>query len=152
MKNLLFTLCFYLVSSTAFAKEVCKTDVGGQQVCTIYHNGDSDNPAAHQDQYDDYMKSAGKWDMISDSFIFLTFVGLGGNYYSLNKAQQYEQIKNQRPLTPNEQKQYDIWQSAENGSVAVTAGGLVFGLIGYRLQVHYENKAHRFALEVGTSW
>lgn len=138
-----------IASSPALGKEYCERNAAGKVVC---QNVDVDAGKQHQEDYDGSMKSAGKWDLISDSLFLMTVVSIGGTYYSLNKAQTFDALAKQRDLTPQELKDQKKWNAYASDGVGATAGCLVFGLITYGVQIHYENKAHNFALEVGTSW
>lgn len=150
MKSLILVLASMMISNIAFGKQICQKDDNGKETC--YRDSDVDLNGKYQERYDSDMKSAGKWDFISDSLLLMTLVSLGGTYYSLDKYQKLDDLSKQRPLTADEEKQRKKWDNYTQTGAGAVGGCLILGVVGWGVQLHYENRAHMFALEVGTSW
>lgn len=149
MKALIILLCVF-VSVPSYGAMICQKDANGKETCT--RDLDIDLNGKYQERYDEDMKLSGKWDFISTSFYAMTIVGLGATYYSLNKAHDIETAGKGRQLTIQEQQELDKWDANTKTAASLTGGVFVLGLLGHGMQLHYERKAHSFAIQAGVSW
>ncbi len=105
-----------------------------------------------REQYDDLMKTSGKWDYICNSSIVMgIFVG-AGSLYSYNRSLYYKSQMKERDLTAHESREFEQWDGLAN-HLGYGAGAL-FGLaiFGNAMEIHYEAKSHAFALDMGVKF
>lgn len=105
-----------------------------------------------REEYDDLMKSSGKWSFLSDTSIFFGVLAGSASVYSYNRGEYYRQLSGMRLLTPHEEDQERMWKNLCDGAGYSSAGLLAVGLIGLGVELHYENRAHQFALDMGVKF
>ena len=108
---------------------------------------DSDGSGV-RDQYDEMMKSSGKWGFISNSMYLTALLSFGGSYYAYNRSKTYKELMKTRDLSLHEQQEMVMWLSVMNTAGYAGGAGLVFGLIGTGASLQYENRAHQFAIDM----
>lgn len=138
MKTVILALGLVLSSTVSYADESTRDS--------------SRNNSGIRNEYDDLMKSSGKWDFIGSSAIVLGVLAGATSVYAYQRGDYYRDREKHLGLTPHEQDEKMKWKNLCDGAGYGAAGLLGFGLFGVLMEVHYENRAHQFALDMGVKF
>ena len=103
-------------------------------------------------EYDDLIKSSGKWSFISNTSVFFGLLAGSVSYYAYNRGLVYRDLEKNRELTNHELGEYKMWRGVCDNAGYGGAAMLGFGLLGAVVEMHYENRAHAFALDMGVKF
>lgn len=103
-------------------------------------------------EYDDLMKSSGKWSFISSTNIVFGVLAGSASYYAYNRGLFYRDVQNHRELSPHETSEYKMWRGIADNAGYGAVGLFGVALMGTVLEMHYENRAHAFALDMGVKF
>jgi hypothetical protein len=113
---------------------------------------DSEEHKGVRAEYDDLMRTSGEWKFVAKSTLILGLAGAGYSYYAYSRYEGYLNLAKTRTLTPHEEDQEKLWQDACN-DVGIGSGAfLAISLGAYIGEVHYELRAHAFALDMGVKF
>lgn len=106
------------------------------------------NNSGVRNEYDDLMKSSGKWSFLGTSFLTLGVISGLGSLYCYERGENYQNLKKDRKLDLHEESEYKKWQDLTN-ALGYGAGGLLaVGLGATLMEIRYEGRAHEFALDM----
>lgn len=105
-----------------------------------------------REQYDDLMKQAGKWDFLQSGSIWAGIATGTVALYSYNRSLYYRDLKKDRELSTHEKSEFEMWDTAANNAGYGAGAFLCLAIWGSAVEVHYENKAHAFALDMGVKF
>lgn len=108
----------------------------------------SRNNSGVRNEYDDLMKSSGKWDFLGTSFLTLGVISGLGSLYCYQRGEHYSDLKKERTLTTHELSEYKQWQDLTNATGYGALGLLGIGFGATMMEMKYENRAHSFALDM----
>lgn len=137
MRSLIILLALVAFGPKAYAEEI-KRD---SEIVTR-------NSSGVRNEYDDLMKSSGKWGFISTSFFTVGVVSGLTSLYCYQRGQTYRDLSNQRTLTPHEQSEKQKWQDYTDATGYGAAGLIGLGLGAAYMELKYEGRAHEFALDM----
>src|SRR5262245_16109529 len=103
-------------------------------------------------QYDDLMKSSGKWDYLANSSIILGIAIGAGALYGYNRSVYYRDLAKDRELDAHEKREFEMWDGVANNGGFAAGACFGFALFGASMEAVYESKAHSFALDMGVKF
>ena len=107
------------------------------------------DPTDKQEAYDENMKSAGKWELISASAFTLSLVSFAGATAARQKYEKYSVLAKQRQLTEKETADKKMWLDANNYATYAGVGLLTGAIFGWAYSVHLEGSTRAWAVSAG---
>ena len=133
MKNIIIVIGI-LITSSAYSEEIQRDA--------------SRNNSGVRNEYDDLMKSSGRWEFLSEGFFTLGLLSGATSLYCYQRGQPYRDAAKQHTLNLHDQTELKRWQDVTDATGYGGVALIGLGLGSMVMEVNYENRAHSFALDM----
>lgn len=110
------------------------------------------NVSGVRNEYDDLLKSSGKWEFLGTSSIVLGLLSGGVSLYAYHRQEYYLDLQKRKILDQHEEHEKNMWKDVTDATGYGGAALVGFGLFGYYMEMHYENRAHQFGLDMSVKF